>query len=427
MFNLFTSKKTDQSDRQASFFVEPLEERMMLSTVQIFAAGSTGEESFRLTAGNETAVFENVGGNAANGNFQTFTFETNQNLSASDIDIEFFNDSFDSATGRDRNLTVNRIEVDGQTFFTARDDVYSEGGFQFGNQANGYGVGDTLYLNGRFEFGSNVNDGTEITVFARGANGDERFEVLVGDEVIGTAQVRDLPFDDFGDFTVGVNRDVSGSEVSVRFINDLYNPEAGIDRNLIVDRVRVGDRTLETESPEVFSTGTWRPDIGFQDGNPQSETLHSNGEFRFFDPPPLDFDFRFGSFEFRQNDAITVTPDPIGFPFQTLSITPGSGDGVIFSDFDITAGQTLRLIGFVNRLSADSGPAFLGVDYYDADGNEIGEQVFSIGISENQSSGVGTVELTAPAGTTSGGLYVVITDQANPAVVELRTLLLRTL
>ena len=123
MFNLFASKKTDQ---QTGLMIEPLEERMMLSTVTVFAAGSTGEESFRLAAGNDTVIFETVGGNAANGNFQEFVFESTETLSASDIDIEFFNDSFDPATGRDRNLTVNRIEIDGAVFNTISNDVYSE-------------------------------------------------------------------------------------------------------------------------------------------------------------------------------------------------------------------------------------------------------------------------------------------------------------
>ena len=50
--------------------------------------------------------------------FQQLTFETDQNISADQIRIEFTNDLFDAATGLDRNLFVDRIVIDGETFQT---------------------------------------------------------------------------------------------------------------------------------------------------------------------------------------------------------------------------------------------------------------------------------------------------------------------
>ena len=55
--------------------LEELEDRQMLSTVSIFAAGDTGTESIQLNI-NDVVVstFENVGGDADTRQFQQFTF-----------------------------------------------------------------------------------------------------------------------------------------------------------------------------------------------------------------------------------------------------------------------------------------------------------------------------------------------------------------
>ena len=106
--------------------VEPLEDRLMLSTVEIFAAGTTGEENFNLLVnGSVVQTFSNVGGDADSRNFVQFTFDTGQQLSPGDIGIEFFNDAFDPATGFDRNLVVDRIVVDGVTVQTEDASTFS--------------------------------------------------------------------------------------------------------------------------------------------------------------------------------------------------------------------------------------------------------------------------------------------------------------
>jgi len=99
--------------------VELLEPRMMLSTVQIFAAGQTGAEELTLLINDqEVQTFDHLGSGAQQGDFQRLVFNTDENVSAGDIRIEFNNDAFDAATGADNNLTVDRIVIDGQTFFT---------------------------------------------------------------------------------------------------------------------------------------------------------------------------------------------------------------------------------------------------------------------------------------------------------------------
>ena len=115
---IFSSSNTTNDRKQpASLALESLEERMMLSTVQIFAAGTTGTESLDLRI-NDVVVstFENVGGDASNRQFQQLTFDTPQNITAGEVRLEFTNDLFRPEDGFDRNIVIDRIVVDGVTF-----------------------------------------------------------------------------------------------------------------------------------------------------------------------------------------------------------------------------------------------------------------------------------------------------------------------
>ena len=57
--------------------VEQLEDRVLLSSVQIFAAGATGQEQLDLFIDDvHVTSFLNVGGDIGNRDFQTLTYET---------------------------------------------------------------------------------------------------------------------------------------------------------------------------------------------------------------------------------------------------------------------------------------------------------------------------------------------------------------
>jgi len=158
-------------------------------------------------------------------------------------------------------LTVDRIVVEGQTFQTEAREVFSVGTFSGPNMISGFGLGETLYSNGRFTFGQNPIVGSQLSVFALGIRGEERFNVVIGDEVVSTFstenQVRGLT-----QYAVQLDRVIDASEVRIEFINDLYIPEQGID-------------------PAVFSSGVYVPGVGITEGFLQSETLHANGFFQF--------------------------------------------------------------------------------------------------------------------------------------------------
>ena len=85
--------------------LEALEERMMLSSVEIFAAGGSGQENLELIIdGQVQQTFYNVGGDASARQFQRLTFNTSQTLTPGDIGIQFSNDAFDASTGFDLSL-----------------------------------------------------------------------------------------------------------------------------------------------------------------------------------------------------------------------------------------------------------------------------------------------------------------------------------
>ncbi|QDT08933.1 DUF4347 domain-containing protein [Planctomycetes bacterium K23_9] len=123
--------------------------------ITIRAAGQTGQEQMLLQIDGATvATFNNVGGDASNRNFQTFTYGVD-GVSADDVRVLFTNDAYDPANGIDRNLIVDSINIDGVTFETEADNVFSSGvwvsdvGF-----VDGFQNSETLAGNGYFQYAS---------------------------------------------------------------------------------------------------------------------------------------------------------------------------------------------------------------------------------------------------------------------------------
>lgn len=281
LLNMNASETMTPNDKQ-TLNLEQLENRMMLSTVQVFAAGDTGEETFDVYVGGEIAGSFNLN-NVAN-ELQLFEFETEEPVDPSDLRIEFTNDAYDAETGFDRNLTVDRIVIDfdsDNTVYTASETVFTNGTYINGVLKAGFGLGDTLYTNGYYQYGQDPTNRSDLTVYALGVRGEEEFEVLVDDQRVAVFSTADQ----FGmtAYHVSVNQPVTPSQVKVQFINDLYLPDEGIDRNLIVDRIEINNVAFPTESPEVFSTGTYIEGPGVIPGFLRTEILHTDGYFQYAD------------------------------------------------------------------------------------------------------------------------------------------------
>ncbi len=121
--------------------------------ISIRAAGETGQEQMQLQIDGVTvATYDNVGGNAENREFETFTFDID-GVSADDVRVAFTNDAYDPATGWDRNLYVDSITIDGVRFETEEDNVYSTGAWvsQVGF-VDGYQSTERLAGKGYFQY-----------------------------------------------------------------------------------------------------------------------------------------------------------------------------------------------------------------------------------------------------------------------------------
>ena len=123
----------------------------------------------------------------------------------------------------------------------------------------------------------NAASGNILEVRALGFEGDEQFRVTIRGEQVGlyTAST------DYQIFEYVSPTSFTADEVRIEFLNDRYEPENGIDRNLQVDYISIDGSIYETEATTTYSTGTWKPEDGITPGFRQSEVLHSNGEFSF--------------------------------------------------------------------------------------------------------------------------------------------------
>ena len=128
------------------------------------------------------------------------------------------------------------------------------------------------------QFSNHLN----IEIYAAGSTGDELMELEINGQIVETWFVNGTDAENGQFFPYVVDLDgVSADDIRINFVNDLYDPAAGIDRNLRVDRIVVDGVTYETENSAVFSEGTFVDGVGITSGNLQAEYLNADGYFQF--------------------------------------------------------------------------------------------------------------------------------------------------
>ena len=277
-----SQKRNSHINEEFCINLESLEDRLMLSTVDVFAAGVTNEETIELQIDGQTVqVWENIGGDAYAGEFEKFTFQASENVDPSQIRVAFVNDLYDPAAGIDRNVRIDKIVVNGQTTETESSSVFSTGTWkpEDGIQP-GFRQSEYLQGNGYFQYGQGGGgsvDGSKIDIVVRGDEGTEKFNLLIKGQVVGTYDVTT----NFQTISYTHNGSFTADDVRIEFINDAWDPAQGIDANLVVDRIVVDGEVFETEDPSVFSTGSWTEADGIQPGFGRSERLNINGYFQY--------------------------------------------------------------------------------------------------------------------------------------------------
>ncbi|QEG02814.1 Quinoprotein glucose dehydrogenase B precursor [Stieleria maiorica] len=119
------------------------------SVITIDAEGNMGQERMELLIdGQVVQTFENVSTTPS-----SYSYQANQLVTADRIEIAFTNDFYDPGNDIDRNLTVDRVRVDGQIFETEAPSTYTTGFYVAGQGiVSGFYQNETLYGNGRFQF-----------------------------------------------------------------------------------------------------------------------------------------------------------------------------------------------------------------------------------------------------------------------------------
>lgn len=237
----------------------------MLSSVEIFAAGETGGEAFNLLLdGNVVQTFDSVGGDFEPRHFERFVFDSNDPITADRVEIEFINDSFNEHTGRDANLFVDKIVVDGNAFEAEDSETYHTGLIDNGAFVGpGFLQSEVLNVNGRISFLANQTRsfGTRIRVDASGDTGDEILQLQIDGHA-----VADFNFAAAGQEQVllfETDEVVDISRVRFVFVNDAYDAHTGYDRNVRVRQfqtidIQSGARNIfDTTSGQVFASQSY--------------------------------------------------------------------------------------------------------------------------------------------------------------------------
>ena len=287
------NKNQNSPANAATLQAEPLEDRMMLSTVEIFAAGETGQESLNLLIDDQVVqTFEAIGGDADSRDLVQLVFTSDETITADRVSIEFFNDNFDPATGADNNVLLDGIVIDGVGFETEASTTFHTGlvgadGFT----GPGFLETELLNVNGTVSFLSDgstpapapIQSGTRIRVDATGETGEEILQL----QIDGNA-VSDFTFSAAGQEEVllfTTSEIVDLSRVRFVFTNDSFDPATGADRNVIVRQFQTidlesGSRDIvNTTSERVFSNASFTELDGVQAGQGRGGALVSSDSF----------------------------------------------------------------------------------------------------------------------------------------------------
>ena len=262
--------------------------------IEVLAAGWTGEEQMSLQIDGVTVqTWDNIGGDYQTRDFEAFTYQAEGPITADQIRVVFENDFFDLDNGIDRNLTVDSISIDGEVFQTEDPSTFSTGtwlpedGVVAGNRES-----EVLHANGYFEFADDSTpppppgDGSTINVIAFASEGTETMELRIDGVVVQTWNNVSTATQTY---TYQANTLVTADQIQVALVDAQWDPDNGIDQNLLVDRIEIDGEIFETEDPSTFSTATWKPEDGITPGFRESEALNHTGYFQYADdatPPP---------------------------------------------------------------------------------------------------------------------------------------------
>ncbi len=222
--------------------------------VIVSARGQTGEETFELQVdgrrvGNPQTVTTSMA-------TYSFTIPTE-----GVIRVAFTNNGMTSS-GKDKNLFVDKITVNGQVF-ESEDQSVNTGSWNAAEGKCGGTKSAWLYCGGYIEYGTfGSTPSGKVVIRARGTCGSETMVLQVAGTDVKTWTNLSTSFTDY------TYDSYSGSKnVKVRFTND-GTTSSGCDKNLVVDKITVCGTAYQAESVTRNGCGA-------------GEWLYCNGNFDF--------------------------------------------------------------------------------------------------------------------------------------------------
>jgi glucose/arabinose dehydrogenase len=335
------------------------------TTIEIHAAGSTGQEQMQLLiSGQPVATFNNVGGNYNTGQFVTFSYTHPTDVSISQVRV-FFSNNGSTSTGADKNLRVDAVTLNGSRFETEATTVFTTGTYVPGV---GRGVGrlqsEFMHYDGYFQYGA---AGTIIDVRAAGSTGEEQMQLLIGGQPVAT-------FNNIGgNYSGGQYQTyayvhptpVTIDQVRVAFINNATT--AAGDRNLRVDSVALDAVVYQTEAPTVLVSGVHIPNVGLGVGRLQTEFLHYTGYFQYGAAGTV-IDIRAAGNTGEEQMQLLIGGQPVA-TFNNIGGNYTAGQFQTYVYVHPTAVQLSQVrVAFTNNATTAAGDRNLRVDSMSLDG-----------------------------------------------------------
>lgn len=190
---------------------------------------------------------------------------------------------------------------------------------------------------------------SDLTIYAAGEVGSESMQLNIdGQAAKNWSNVGGEPWArQFLIFTFHSPETISVDQVRIAFTNDgLVN--GVLDRNLHVDKIMLDGIVYQTESPRVFSTGTWLPSDGIQPGYRRSEVLHTDGYFQFATGPGSLVEIYAAGTTGQENMSLVIA----GSTANAWNAVGGDANGRQFSRFAFRAADLVTAnqvqVGFTN-------------------------------------------------------------------------------
>lgn len=256
--------------------------------IKVLAAGIPSENVYPTLElrikGQLVKTFTNIRGNPDQRLFQTLEYVANQAVLAKDVSIHFVNDG--SSSSQDRNVLIDKIEVNNLSYETEAENTFSEGSWNVGTGCNSkYARSEWLHCNGYFAYDQTLPSGpSTLRIVTAGTPANSIYptiQVKNGDEVIAEFKnIRGRPHDRvFETLETTHPTKLSINNLRFEFTND--GSSSNEDRNVLIDKVILDGVIYETESSTTYSEGSWNSGTGCSAKFAQSEWLHCAGYFRY--------------------------------------------------------------------------------------------------------------------------------------------------